>query len=45
MENEKIVERDFNNFLKKKIIRKGATEIEVNGHLNKARRNLLFKNL
>ena len=42
MGNEKIAERDFNNFLKKKMIIKGATEIEVKGHLNKARRNLLF---
>ncbi len=42
MENEDIAKRDFNNFLKKKMIIKGATEIEVEGHLNKARRNLLF---
>ena len=40
--NRNVLEKDFNNYLKRETIRKGATKIEVEGHLNKAKRNLRF---
>ena len=42
IEDEKKVERDFKSYLKRKAIRKGATTLEVQGHLQKAKRNLRF---
>lgn len=36
------LEMDFDNYLRKKVIRKEATKLEVEGHLNKAKRNLRF---
>lgn len=42
IKNSNILEKDFNNYLKRETIRKGATKIEVEGHLNKAKRNLRF---
>lgn len=42
LENKKLLEADFNNYLKKNIIRKEATLIEMKGHLGKAKRNLRF---
>lgn len=36
------LEREFKNYLKRETIREGATKIEVEGHLNKAKRNLRF---
>lgn len=41
-ENSELLESDFNNYLKKKIIRKESTKLEIDGHLNKAKRNLRF---
>ena len=40
--NRDILEKDFKIYLKKEMIRLGATKIEVEGHLYKAKRNLLF---
>ena len=34
------LEKDFNNYLRRETIREGATKIEVEGHLNKAKRNI-----
>tara|TARA_Y100000310_G_scaffold342077_1_gene443638 strand:- start:771 stop:1289 length:519 start_codon:yes stop_codon:yes gene_type:complete len=42
IKRRKSLEKDFDNYLKKKTIREGATEIEVKGHLSKAKRNLNF---
>ncbi len=42
VENRNILEKDFKNYLKSETIREGATKIEVEGHLNKAKRNLHF---
>jgi len=42
LENINALDKDFIYYLKKKIIRKGATKLEVEGHLNKAKRNLRF---
>jgi uncharacterized protein (UPF0332 family) len=42
IENDELLERDFYNYLKKKVIREGATELEVKGHLEKSKRNLDF---
>ena len=36
------LEKDFKNYLRRETIREGATKIEVEGHLNKAKRNLQF---
>ena len=41
-ENEKVLNRDFSAYLRKKAIRKGATALEAKGHLAKAKRNLYF---
>ncbi len=40
IKNKNVLEKDFKNYLKRETIREGATEIEVEGHLNKAKRNL-----
>jgi len=40
--NKKLLESDFKRYVKKNIIRAGATSIEVEGHLHKAKRNLQF---
>lgn len=42
LENSNVLDKDFNSYLKDKIIRKEATKLEVEGHLNKAKRNLRF---
>ncbi|MEK6937807.1 MAG: HEPN domain-containing protein [Nanoarchaeota archaeon] len=42
VKNRNILEKDFQNYLKRETIREGATKIEVEGHLNKAKRNLRF---
>jgi len=42
VKNRTILEKDFNNYLRKETIREGTTKIEVEGHLNKAKRNLRF---
>lgn len=42
VKKRKLLEKDFDNYLKKKTIREGATNIEVKGHLSKAKRNLNF---
>ncbi|MEK6864576.1 MAG: HEPN domain-containing protein [Nanoarchaeota archaeon] len=42
LENKNLLEADFKGYIKKKAIRIGATKIEVEGHLHKAKRNLLF---
>lgn len=42
LENRGLLDRDFNNYLKKNLIRKEATKTEIEGHLNKAKRNLRF---
>lgn len=42
IKNRNALEKDFKNYLKKGTIREGATKIEVEGHLNKAKRNLRF---
>ena len=42
IKNEKLVNKDFKNYLKRKTIREEATEIEIKGHLSKAKRNLRF---
>lgn len=42
IKNRNVLEKDFKNYLKKETIRAGATKIEVEGHLNKAKRNLRF---
>ncbi|MBI4140286.1 HEPN domain-containing protein [Candidatus Woesearchaeota archaeon] len=40
--NRNALEKDFKNYLRGETIREGATKIEVEGHLNKAKRNLRF---
>lgn len=40
--DKKLLNSDFNDYLRKKIIRKEPTKLEVEGHLNKAKRNLRF---
>lgn len=42
IKNKIALEKDFKNYLKKETIRKGATPLEVEGHLKKAKRNLQF---
>ena len=42
IEDSKLINREFNHYLIKKTIRKGATRLEMEGHLNKAKRNLIF---
>ena len=42
VQNRNALEKEFKNYLKRKTIREGATKIEVEGHLNKAKRNLRF---
>jgi len=42
LNNRQTLDFDFKQYLQKKSIRDGATKIEVNGHLHKAKRNLLF---
>ncbi len=42
VQNRNALEKEFKNYLKRKTIREGATQIEVEGHLNKAKRNLRF---
>ncbi len=42
MEDVKLIEMDFDRFVQKKLIRKGASNLEIEGHLNKAKRNLRF---
>ena len=37
-----VLEKDFKNYLRRETIRGGATKIEVEGHLNKAKRILQF---
>lgn len=37
-----VLDKDIEFYLKKKIVRKGATDIEIEGHLSKAKRNLHF---
>jgi len=40
--NRNALEKDFKNYLRRETIREGATKIEIEGHLNKAKRNLRF---
>lgn len=40
--NRSLLESDFKTYMKKRVIRIGATKIEVEGHLHKAKRNLQF---
>lgn len=40
--NKSLLESDFKRYMQKRVIRIGATRIEVEGHLHKAKRNLLF---
>jgi len=42
IQNRNALEKEFKHYLKRKTIREGATKIEVEGHLNKAKRNLRF---
>ena len=42
IDNSTTLEKDFSGYIQKKVIRKGATTTEVQGHLTKAKRNLLF---
>lgn len=42
IKNRTSLEKDFKNYLKRETIREGASIIEVEGHLNKAMRNLRF---
>ena len=42
IERSDVLEKDFAGYLRKRVVRKGATSIEVQGHLRKAKRNLLF---
>lgn len=42
IEDEILLNIDFNKYLKKEVIRKEATEIEIGGHISKAKRNLNF---
>ncbi len=42
VKNRNALEKDFKHYLKRETIREGATKIEVEGHLNKAKRNLRF---
>ncbi|MDP3640670.1 MAG: HEPN domain-containing protein [Nanoarchaeota archaeon] len=42
IEKRNLLEKDFKNYLKRETIRERATEIEVEGHLHKAKRNLRF---
>jgi len=42
VQNRDALEKEFKNYLKRKAIREGATKIEIEGHLNKAKRNLRF---
>src|SRR3989338_2818860 len=42
VKNRNALEKDFKNYLRRETIRDGATKIEVEGHLNKAKRNLRF---
>ena len=42
IKNRNTLEKDFKNYLKREAIRGGANKIEVEGHLNKAKRNLRF---
>lgn len=42
VKNRNILEKDFKNYLRRETIREGATKIEIEGHLNKAKRNLRF---
>lgn len=42
VDDKEKLEKDFNNYLRKKVIREQATKLEVEGHLKKAKRNLRF---
>ncbi len=42
VKNRNALEKEFKHYLKKETIREGATKIEIEGHLNKAKRNLRF---
>ena len=42
VKNKYALEKDFKHYLKRETIREGATIIEVEGHLNKAKKNLRF---
>ncbi len=42
LKNRNILEKDFKSYLGRKTIREGATKIEMEGHLHKAKRNLQF---
>lgn len=42
LKNRKLLEANFRNYLKRETIRQGATNIEIEGHLAKAKRNLHF---
>ena len=41
-ENRKLLEDDFKEYSRKRIIRTKATKMEIKGHLDKAKRNLRF---
>lgn len=40
--NKNALEKDFNNYVRKETIRTGASTLEMEGYLNKAKRNLRF---
>lgn len=42
LKNRKVLDADFKKYLQKEMIRFGATRIEADGHLHKAKRNLNF---
>ncbi|MEW5896770.1 MAG: HEPN domain-containing protein [Nanoarchaeota archaeon] len=42
IQNRNALEKEFKTYLRRKAIREGATKIEVEGHLNKAKWNLRF---
>jgi len=42
IKNRKLLDSDFNKYLLRETIQRGATKIEVEGHLQKAKRNLHF---
>ena len=42
VKNRAVLDKDVKNYLRRETIREGATKIEVEGHLNKAKRNLQF---
>src|SRR3989344_2113392 len=42
IKNRNALEKDFKNYLRRETIREGATKTEIEGHLDKAKRNLRF---